>query len=170
MCEETPPERDGVKPEVYFHIGVLVENLDAAMERFSRVLDMSFNDPITATFDRLEDPDPGESFVRCTYSREGPPHIELLEANGNGLWSLENGEGFHHLGFWEPDTVGRCSLLEAESLKIGAKVVQSNGRIMTVFNDPADLFGIRLEFLHDSSRSLMEQWAATGKFPKHPDV
>lgn len=160
-----------MKPEVYFHIGVLVSDLEAAMDKFSRVLGLTFNDPITATFDNLEDPDPGEAFVRCTYSREGPPHIELLEANGeDGLWSIKNGEGFHHLGFWESDTERRCTFLKDASQRIGARVVQPSGRVMTVFNDPADLFGIRVEFLHDSSRAVMEQWAATGKFPGDPNI
>jgi catechol 2,3-dioxygenase-like lactoylglutathione lyase family enzyme len=163
---------DLVSSELYFHIGVLVEDLDEAIARFSKVLGLTFNEPITATFERIEDPRPRESFLRCTYSREGPPHIELLEANGDeGLWSIKNGEGFHHLGFWEADTAGRCAFLEAESVKIGARVVQpSNGRVMTVFNDPSELFGMRVEWLNDVSREAMDVWAKTGKFPGDANV
>jgi catechol 2,3-dioxygenase-like lactoylglutathione lyase family enzyme len=157
--------------DVFFHVGILVEDLDAAAARFAKVLGLTFNDPITATFARLEDPEPRESFVRCTYSREGPPHIELVEANGDdGLWSLKHGEGFHHLGFWESDTPGRCGLLTAASVDVGARVVQEDGRIMTVFNDPAALHGVRLEFLNDVSRPVMDEWARTGVFTGQPDL
>jgi catechol 2,3-dioxygenase-like lactoylglutathione lyase family enzyme len=159
-----------MKTEKYFHIGILVRDLEAAVKRFSEVMGLTFAEPITATFASLEDPEPHPSFVRCTYSCGESPHIELLEANGDGLFTIKQGEGIHHLGIWEADTAGRCAVLAAASVPIGARVVQPDGHIMTVFNDPAALHGIRLEFLDDSSRPLMDEWAATGVFPGEASI
>jgi catechol 2,3-dioxygenase-like lactoylglutathione lyase family enzyme len=155
---------------LYFHVGILVEDLEVAMTRFSAVLGFTFNDPITAEFGCLADPEPHEAFVRCTYSREGPPYIELLEANGDGLFSMAHGEGVHHLGFWEPDLEARCATLA--SLEVGpqGRVVSPEGATFAYFNRPADLHGTRFEFLADSSRADTEHWIRTGEFVGPTDL
>jgi catechol 2,3-dioxygenase-like lactoylglutathione lyase family enzyme len=152
------------RPQVFFHLGVLVRDLDQAIGRFGRVLGLTFNEPIVANFARLEDPDPHVSFVRCTYSREGPPYVELLEANGDGLFSIRHGEGFHHIGFWESDPDGRCSALADLDIRPEGRVVNPDGGTFAFFNHPADLYGIRLEVLADASRQLTEDWIRTGVF------
>jgi catechol 2,3-dioxygenase-like lactoylglutathione lyase family enzyme len=155
---------------VYFHVGILVGDLDAAIGKFSRVLGLTFNTPMTANFARLEDPDPRQGFVRCTYSREGPPYIELLEANGDGLFSLSHGEGVHHLGLWEPDTDGRCAALRSLGVGQEARVVSPEGGTFALFTRPEDLFGTRFELLHESSRAVTEEWIATGQFGGATDL
>jgi catechol 2,3-dioxygenase-like lactoylglutathione lyase family enzyme len=153
---------------VHFHVGILVADLDVAMERFASVFGLTFNDPMTATFGRLEDPDPHEAFVRCTYSRQGPPYFELLEANGEGLFSLAHGEGVHHVGFWEPALEGRCQALRALGVNPEGRVVNPDGSTFAYFNRPADLHGTRFEFLDEASRSVTEAWIATGRFDELP--
>jgi catechol 2,3-dioxygenase-like lactoylglutathione lyase family enzyme len=153
-----------VPAESFFHVAVLVEDLEVAIANFSDALGITFLDPITAPFPQLEDPTPRESFCRCTYSVDGPPHIELIEANGDdGLWALRNGEGFHHLGFWEADSPGRCAFLEGKGL-LNARVVDPEGpTILAAFSDPALLHGIRLEYLSEVQRPVLESWIATNE-------
>lgn len=148
----------------YFHVGILVENLEAAIDRFSKVLGLTFNDPLMAEFECLEDPDPHEGFVRCTYSRQGPPFIELLEANGAGLFSLAQGQGVHHMGFWDPDVDVQCGFLSGHGVEREARVANPDGTTFSLFTRPEDLFGLRLEVLHDASREGTERWIATGSF------
>jgi catechol 2,3-dioxygenase-like lactoylglutathione lyase family enzyme len=153
----------------YFHVGILVEDLEAAVDRFSKVLGLTFNDPLMATFDCLEDPDPHEGFVRCTYSRQGPPFIELLEANGDGLFSLAGGEGVHHVGYWDADVDARCALLSGQGVEREARVANPDGTTFSAFTRREDLFGLRLEVLHDASREATERWIATGVFAETTD-
>jgi len=148
--------------KLYFHVAILVEDIEAAMAKFSQALGLSFHPPITAEFSRLEDPHPHASFCRCTYSADGPPHIELIEANGDGLFSIEQGEGVHHLGFWEDDMEGRCSLLARAGVGEGARTVGVDGLTYSWFNDPAACHGVRLEYLNTIQREVAEAWMKTG--------
>ena len=159
---------DGAAPDVYFHVGILVNDLESAIERFSKVLGLTFNEPMTANFARLEDPGPHEGFVRCTYSREGPPYVELLESNGDGLFSSSHGEGVHHLGFWDADTEGRCLALAAHGVDTEGRVIGPDGKVFSLFNNPDALHGTRFEFLDDASRQVTEGWIATGTFETPP--
>ena len=64
------------------HVAFLVENLEAAMARFSEVLGVTFNEPRTIYFDHLHDPEKRQTSIRATFSKEGPPHYELIEGDG----------------------------------------------------------------------------------------
>jgi hypothetical protein len=75
----------------YFHVGLLVEDIEAAGEHFSAQLGLRFEPP------RLTHPVTGED-VRVAYSLTGPPYLELIEMTGDGLFSRDRGGGFHHLG------------------------------------------------------------------------
>jgi hypothetical protein len=159
-----------VAASVYFHVAVLVEGLETAMADFGAALGLTFHDPITAEFGRLEDPDPHESFVRCTYSREGPPYIELLEANGDGIFSLKHGEGVHHVGLWHPDVTGACEALSNRGVGTEARVISPDGELFVFFNDPSKLHGTRFEFLDDVAQESTEHWIKTGEFLTAPNL
>ncbi|MQA13842.1 MAG: hypothetical protein GEV09_06590 [Pseudonocardiaceae bacterium] len=147
-----------------FHVGLLVLDLEEAILDFSKVLNLDFNDPTVVHFNRLEDPDPHEFDVRVTYSRQGPPHLELIEAKGSGVYSAAQGEGFHHIGLWEPNmskSVERSST--ATGLRSEAKIVMPDGQTFVWFSDPASGHGTRLEFVDESTRPDIEKWIRTGE-------
>ncbi|MGH7897958.1 MAG: hypothetical protein ACREQQ_08390 [Candidatus Binatia bacterium] len=77
-----------------FHVGILVANLDEAIERFSLAFGLTFA-PIGEMRSELHGAFETACVVRATYSREGPPYIELIEGQGDGLFSLARGEGVH---------------------------------------------------------------------------
>jgi catechol 2,3-dioxygenase-like lactoylglutathione lyase family enzyme len=147
---------------LYFHVAILVADIDQAIGDFSRALGLTFHPPIRAEFSRLEDPEPHPSFCRCTYSQDGPPHIELIEANGDGLFSIRGGEGVHHIGFWEADIEGKCSFLAGAGIQEGARTVGIDGLTYSWFNRPEDLHGVRLEYLNTAQREVAETWMKTG--------
>jgi hypothetical protein len=148
--------------KLFFHVAILVEDIDAAIVDFSRTLGLTFHPPIRAEFSRLEDPDAHASFCRCTYSQDGPPHVELIEANGDGLFSIKHGEGVHHLGFWSDDPEGRCSFLADAGVHTGARTVGVDGVTYSWFNQPEELHGVRLEYLNTAQREVAETWMKTG--------
>lgn len=78
----------------YFHAGLLVVDIDAAMEQLSDALGLTWNEPHESSY--------GAWRLRATYSREGPPYIELIE--GDGPWAASGGVAkIDHLGYWSED-------------------------------------------------------------------
>jgi catechol 2,3-dioxygenase-like lactoylglutathione lyase family enzyme len=133
------------------HIGVLVENLEEAIERWSRILDYTF-EPITRyRTDRwvdLDGPEPHRSDVRLSFSYQGPPHIELMEFTGTGTHSPAEGPGFHHFGFSNiPDLEGRITALTEAGVRNDGRAIGEDGSTILWFGEKRDFDGVRLEFV-----------------------
>jgi len=80
-----------ITPELT-HVGILVENLAADIERYSRILGLHFRPPNPASFAIVEEGGasaPAELWM--TYSMEGPPYVELMQATGSGVWLVNLG-------------------------------------------------------------------------------
>lgn len=136
----------------YFHVGILVGDLEAAMERFSRVLGLRFG-PVSDTQTAVESETTSVEHIRATYSLDGPPFLELIAGSGDGLFSLRNGEGLHHLGIWWP------SGFDDYNRRPVGRDLSSLQRICTVSSEPSiwltapeRLHGVRLEFLDPTMR------------------
>lgn len=149
----------------YFHIGLLVADLERAMERYSDVLGVSFVAPAIAACE-LQEPwrvEPCE--LRVTYSNQGPPYLELLEAQGDGIYGLHQGEGMHHLGVWEPDCERRVDkLTTAQGMRKEATQFTPEGKIIVAYFYPNHLHGTRLEIVDAARQPMMETWISGGDF------
>lgn len=120
----------------YFHVGVLVRDLDVAAATFAARLGIDFEPVRTgtlATGDR----------TRYCYSLQGPPFIELMQMTGEGAFRGPD-EGLHHVGYYETDLPGRCALFDGPTEPL---VRTADGAPLVCYTDPADLHGVRLEFL-----------------------
>lgn len=146
-----------------FHVGIVVDDLDAAMAHFSSVLGITFNEPRTVFFNRLEDPDPREAELRVVFSKEGPPHYELMQGGPGSIYA-GFGEGLHHVGVWQPDAQGRMEQMKAKGMRIETRVVMPDGRALTWFNDPTQVHGVRFEFVDDADRPTLEHFMRTGEY------
>ena len=120
----------------YFHIGVLVRDLDVATATFAARLGIAFEPVRTGTLAT------GDTTRYC-YSLQGPPYIELMEMTGEGTFRADR-EGVHHVGFHEKDLDGRCALFEGRTEPI---LRAGDGSPLVFYTDPADLHGVRLEFV-----------------------
>lgn len=133
------------------HIGVLVENLEEAIELWERVTDYRF-DPIaryrTTNYVDKDNPDPHLSDVRIAFSKDGPPHIELMEFFGSGTHAPALGEGVHHLGFVNFEGAHEhIDRLCSFGVSANGQSLDADGRTILWFTDPADFTGVRLEFV-----------------------
>lgn len=79
----------------YFHVGLVVEDLDAAIEELSRTLGLEFNEPHDSTY--------GDSHIRVCYSLQGPPYVELIQGEPGSLWDTAGGPRADHLGYFVDD-------------------------------------------------------------------
>jgi methylmalonyl-CoA/ethylmalonyl-CoA epimerase len=96
-----------------FHIGVVVYDIDAAVEGYKRLLGS----------EHWQIRSFGSGF-RTAYGSGGGTTWELLEVKGEGSTQFhefrdQHGEGIHHVGFWSQDI--RASVKAA--LEEGAKLV-----------------------------------------------
>lgn len=120
----------------YFHIGVLVRDLDVATASFAARLGITFEPIRTGQLATGDTP-------RYCYSIEGPPYFELMEMTGEGTFQAPR-EGLHHVGFHERDLESRCALFEGRTEPI---LRAGDGSPLVFYTDPADLHGVRLEFI-----------------------
>jgi hypothetical protein len=130
-----------------YHVGVLVEDLDAAIVRFGELIGVTFKEPISLRFDDIiEDGEHVDRELRLVYSVEGPPFLELIEAQDDGVWGRQHGEGLHHIGVWQETREARIAELAA----IGAEpqvIVHHLGETLAVYLSPESAHGARLELV-----------------------
>jgi methylmalonyl-CoA/ethylmalonyl-CoA epimerase len=122
----------------FFHVGILVADIDQAVRDFSARLGLEF-EPV-----RAAPVVTGEVNWFC-YSLQGPPYLELCQMRGDsGIWGAGQGEGLHHLAFGDPDVPGRCAAFGdgAETIVEGEA-----GESRVIYTRPEMLHGIRMEYL-----------------------
>lgn len=132
------------------HIGILVPDLEAAIERWSRALGYTFS-PIaryrTHRYVDRSDPRPHFHDARISFSREAGPRIELMELTGTGTHGPSE-LGVHHLAFMDtPDPVARMRELAELGIGEDGRVTDEAGRVLLCFTQPSALDGVRLEFV-----------------------
>ncbi len=150
--------------EIYFHIGVVVPDLASAMAEFARVLGLTFADPGRNRVPWLADPDPHPEDVHVTYSMDGPPYYELIEAYGDGIFAAGEEGRIHHLGLWEPDMDCRMRTLAAQGIGLDAIARSQAGAVPDWIITRSDVLGIRIEYVNALHRPGIERWVQTGTF------
>ena len=124
----------------FFHVGILVRDIEQATEDFGTLLGVRFEPVRTAAVVS------GEKNRYC-YSLDGPPLLELVEMVGDGTWGPGQGEGLHHIGYGHPDVPGQCELFGGEADTL---VATAGGQPRVIFTRPAALHGVRVEYLQSS--------------------
>jgi catechol 2,3-dioxygenase-like lactoylglutathione lyase family enzyme len=107
----------------FFHVGIVVPQLEAACDRFSELLGLTWHDTVETSM-RMRVEATGEVqtvALRAIFTRE-EPHLELIEAIPGTLWTLapDGGPALHHLAFWTPDLVAESERLDAANCPLEA--------------------------------------------------
>ena len=101
-----------MNPDDQFHIGIVVEDLDAGLAELGALLGHEWGPEVDVEQPvRLPD---GATTVRFRfrYSRT-TPRLEVIQAQPGTLWTPATGSGIHHLGWWSDDVVGDGARLVA---------------------------------------------------------
>jgi Glyoxalase/Bleomycin resistance protein/Dioxygenase superfamily len=135
-------------PELY-HVGILVFDLEGAIGDFSAALGVDFEPPRELSLDgRLARNDfTCERKLWISYSTSGAMRVELIEAQPDGVWGRQHGEGVHHMGAWEGDRVAAIArhLAAGRSPEI---TMGTGAEVSSVYFPPATLHGVRLELVN----------------------
>ena len=149
----------------YFHIGILVPDLDEAIERFSDVLGVTFADRVYQDSQYFDDGGVIKDLrLHLSFSTDGPPYYELLEAQGDGLYSLKHGIGLHHVGVWEADCKAKRKEFETKGMNHEATIYRPDGSVIVSFFEPGPLGGVRVELADLDLREQHEAWLRGGEF------
>ncbi|MCX4849534.1 VOC family protein [Streptomyces sp. NBC_00893] len=155
----------------YFHIGIVVPDLEEAIRRFSLHHGLSFPEPAA-----IRIPDPSGSGadheIRVVYSKEGEPFYELIEATVSGIFPSVTQGAVHHVGVWEEDMAKRVADLRAGGIAIEASGVGLDGRTGLaegvvphwVITEPGPT-GLRREYVDAGMRPGIDVWRESGRFP-----
>jgi catechol 2,3-dioxygenase-like lactoylglutathione lyase family enzyme len=128
-------ERDLVY-EPFFHVGILVRDVEAARADFTAKLGVDF-EPVHSQKIAT-----GET-TRFCYSLQGPPYLELVEMTGTGSWSPEQPEGFHHIGVSAPGVPARCAAFGG---RVEVIAPGDDGSPRVALTAPEVLHGVRVEY------------------------
>ena len=120
----------------YFHVGILVRDVEAARADFGALVGVEFEPVSTIQVAS------GET-IRYCYSLGDSPYLELMEMTGTGSWSPEQGEGLHHLGLSDPSVPDRCAAFGDAADPVSA---DESGTPRVALTRPEALHGVRLEY------------------------
>ena len=124
----------------YFHVGIIVEDLESAMGELGRALELSWHEPHERSYDG--------STIRVCFSKEGPPYLELIEGQPGSHWSTDSGPHLDHLGYWSSDFQADVERLEAAGMSLDIDGVKMGGRF-NYHRSPSA--GLRIELI-DANR------------------
>jgi hypothetical protein len=134
-----------LRPEDFYHTGIIVPDLDDAMARLSALAGYRWITPLSYTLPFRTTAGTRELTSRFVYSLESP-HVELIQEVPGSAWVAAAGNSIHHLGYFTDNLAGSAKLLEAQGFTFEATAdVSPPG--LALFAYYVDAFGTRIEIV-----------------------
>ena len=157
------PMTAGLSPSSYenlYHMGIVVPELTPAMSEMSEQMGLTWAPPRAFPVNIHEDGELRSYDVLATYSREGPPYFELIEAIGESVWSPAMVGGLHHIGVLAADPLAEIARLEAVGFEVEAQAVTPEG-VVTGPTYLLNRYGVRVEVAAEAARDMVLGWMAS---------
>lgn len=134
-----------LRPEDFYHTGIIVPDLDAAMGRLSALAGYRWITPMSYTLPFRTPVGVRELTSTIVYSLQSP-HLELVQEVPGTPWTAAPGNAVHHLGYFSDDLAQSARALEANgfTLEMTADVPGSD---LALFAYYTDAFGARIEIV-----------------------
>jgi catechol 2,3-dioxygenase-like lactoylglutathione lyase family enzyme len=147
-----------MRAEDQFHLGLVVEDFDAALAEFSTAFGYEWCDEIGG---KLAVTLPaGETVVdfMCVYSRT-TPRLEIVRGIPGTLWAPPDGGGVHHVGYWSDDVGADCAGLAGRGYTVEASRIGSAGSAFAFLRGPG---GVLVELVDRAAQPMLEKFWADG--------
>jgi Glyoxalase/Bleomycin resistance protein/Dioxygenase superfamily len=132
-----------VRAEDQFHIGIVVDDFEAALADLSATFGYEWSGELGGPIQvRL----PNEASlvnIRCAYSRSSP-RLEIVGRIPGTLWEPAAGSGIHHVGYWSDDMAADSAELERRGYVAEATSDGSDGAPFFAFYRRATGFRVEL--------------------------
>lgn len=144
-----------LRPDDFYHTGIVVSDLDGAMARLSALAGYTWIAPMSYTLPFRTAAGTRELTSTFVYSLQSP-HVELIQEVADSPWTAPRGNAIHHLGYFTDDLTATACALEDNGFMFEATAdVSPPG--LALFAYYVDSSGTRIEIV---DRSL---------FPDFPD-
>lgn len=100
-----------LRPEDFYHTGIIVPDLDAAMARLSALAGYRWISPVSYTLPFRTTVGTQEVTSTFVYSLQAP-HVELIKEVPGTAWTAAPGNSIHHLGYWTDNLAESAKILE----------------------------------------------------------
>jgi Glyoxalase/Bleomycin resistance protein/Dioxygenase superfamily len=147
---------EGASLEI-FHIGNIVDDLEASMARYGAALGLEWAPPKSVRVPFLTDVGLVHVDSVVTYSTAPPVHIELAQAVGD-LYTPAGGPRMHHIGAWTADVLATSARLIEQGFPLHAAIEATGGDSPSyVFHkDPGG--GLFIELCDEANRESVCAW------------
>lgn len=105
-----PASESGFFPHSYFHVGMVVPDIDAAMAELELTLGLRFNPPHESEY--------AGQRIRVAYALPGPPYFEVVQGTPGGFWDTADGPRLDHVGYFSHDLDADVEKLVAAGLPL----------------------------------------------------
>lgn len=140
-------------PAQLFHVGVVADDIDAAMRQMSADLGLTWKGGRPAMHDLCVYGEERSIEMRIAHSVEGPPHVELIQAVPGTPWEAASA-GMHHLCYWSDDAAALCARFEAQGHR---RILGRAGAASGYFLSPE---GMIVEIIHGDLHDRLAGWLA----------
>jgi hypothetical protein len=151
--------------EPFFHIALICRDVDQVAAELGDKFGIVFPEPQTFEVPAVDDGERRSVSIRACFSEVGPPHIELLEGDGRGLYRVEGDAEFHHVGLWVPSCADALARAEQEGMRPDAVLSDSSQQLLFWFTNPKETGGLRFEMIDDADRENFDTFLRTGTYP-----
>lgn len=134
-----------MKAQDQFHVGIVVDDLDAKLAELSDLFGYRWSDEI-AVEQTVHVPGAGEVKLdfRFRYSKD-QPLLEVIQSQPGTVWEPVAGSGLHHLGYWSDDVTGDGAALVAAGYELEVRAADLGGGPAWAYHrNPA---GVRVELI-----------------------
>jgi hypothetical protein len=147
------------------HIGIAVGDLDEAMASVGAELGVSWATPQLRRLSALWCGRPFQAAVTVTWSRQGPPHVELVHGGPGTPWETDQATVLHHMAYWSDDLavdVDRLRGLGSE-LELTGAAAPGGPSSFAYLKRPG---GLRIELMDRRvMKRAFDAWLAGGSLP-----
>jgi catechol 2,3-dioxygenase-like lactoylglutathione lyase family enzyme len=135
-----------------YHVGIVVDDLDAALDELGRVLGHEFG-PEVDVEQRVHLPG-GDQTVRFRFRfSRTEPRVEVIQAQPGTLWVPAAGGAGHHLGFWSDDVAADGAALAQAGYTFEAAGTDESGNPRWAYHRSAG--GLRIELVDRAMEDLL---------------
>jgi len=134
-----------LQPEDFYHTGIIVPDLDAAMARLSALAGYRWITPVSYTLPFRTTSGTQEVTSTFVYSLQAP-HVELIQEVPGTAWTAAPGNAVHHLGYWTDNLAESAQLLEDNGFSFEA-TADTAPPDLALFAYYLDAAGTRIEIV-----------------------
>lgn len=141
-----------MKPEDLYHTGIVVDDLDATLDWFTKVAGYRWTDVVEV--DQVAETPHG-------VLGGGPTGGDPADSSWNHLGSC--GFGVHHLGYWSDDVESDLAALETTGMQFEVKAFNPDGSGTMLWAYCKGPAGPRIELVSRAMKPFIEYWFATAE-------